>query len=282
MDGIMEDFLNSLMLESAVPMQEMFNSMTNLMLYAEQYISDIIDNNSIVKIYYAIYIFFLSLLALKVLKKGFSVYILWKDGDADTSPKEMLISILQAIVTAAAFPYLYDYLAQTTFWLSDTIIMLLFGTAPNLEYPLQGLWDVLLAVPNGLFTALMSVVYIICLIIFWFQILRRSIEMLILRLGFPLACIGLIDSDSGVFKPYVKLIFQAALTIVVQVICFNLSLMLIKTLNSIFAIGAIAAAINGPALLSTMLVGTGGSGNPGQKVHQSVMIYNAFKTFGKG
>lgn len=282
MDGIMEDFLKSLMLESVGPMNEMFYSIIDLMMYAERYIADIIDSQNFIVIYQVVYVFFLSWLALKVLYKGFNVYIMWRDGDSDTSPKEMVISLFQAIITAAAFPYLYDYLAEATVWLAGTLVRTIFGTAPDLQGSIQGLTDAILAVPNGLLSAIMMFVYLICLMIFWFQILRRSVEMLILRLGFPLACIGLLDSDGGAFKPYVKQIFQAALTIVVQVICFNISMMLIMSNNSIFAIGVLVAAINGPALLSTMLVGTGGSGNPGQKVHQSVTIYNALKTLGKG
>ena len=144
------------------------------------------------------------------------------------------------------------------------------------------LFVMILNIPRGIISTIMAFIYLLCLVIFWFQIMRRSIEMLILRMGFPLACLGLIDSDSGVFKPYVKLLFQAAFTILIQVTCFNLSVFLINSDNGFFAIGTLLAAINGPQLLSSLLVHTGGSGNPGHKAQQSITILNAARSLGRG
>jgi len=47
--------------------------------------------------------------------------------------------------------------------------------------------------------------------------------MLIIRMGFLLACIGLLDSDKGVFAPYLKKLFVICMTAVVQIFLLRLS-----------------------------------------------------------
>ena len=51
----------------------------------------------------------------------------------------------------------------------------------------------------------------------------RGLEMLILRIGLPIACAGLLDSDKGVFAPYMKKFFQSTVTIIVQIALVKLS-----------------------------------------------------------
>ena len=50
-------------------------------------------------------------------------------------------------------------------------------------------------------TAIFGLVFVIVYFILYFQFLMRGLEILILRVGMPLACVGLIDNDKGVFKP---------------------------------------------------------------------------------
>ena len=47
-------------------------------------------------------------------------------------------------------------------------------------------------------------VFLINLLILYFSFFKRGAEMLILRLGFPFVVSGWIDSDRGVFKPYIQ------------------------------------------------------------------------------
>ena len=69
----------------------------------------------------------------------------------------------------------------------------------------------------GLVTAIFGLVFVIVYFILYFQFLMRGLEILILRVGIPLACVGLIDNDKGVFKPYMSKFFQSALSVVIQV-----------------------------------------------------------------
>ena len=49
----------------------------------------------------------------------------------------------------------------------------------------------------GLVTAIFGLVFVIVYFILYFQFLMRGLEILILRVGMPLACVGLIDNDKG-------------------------------------------------------------------------------------
>ena len=69
----------------------------------------------------------------------------------------------------------------------------------------------------GLVTAIFGLVFVIVYFILYFQFLMRGLEILILRVGIPLACVGLIDNDKGVFKPYMSKFFQSALPSLIHI-----------------------------------------------------------------
>jgi len=54
----------------------------------------------------------------------------------------------------------------------------------------------------GIFTGIISLIFFICFFILYIQFLTRGLEILILRVGVPLACVGLMDNDNGVFRTY--------------------------------------------------------------------------------
>jgi len=57
----------------------------------------------------------------------------------------------------------------------------------------------------------------------WIKFLVLRVEMMIIRMGFLLACIGLLDRDKGVFAPYLKKLFVICMTAVVQIFLLRLS-----------------------------------------------------------
>lgn len=278
MDGVIEDFLSTILIQSTSEFDKVFTDLAEQVMYVEKYIADVLNTNFMTIMYQFIFLFAISLLILKALKKGFFVYIMWRDGDADSSPREMITSMFLAVALATSFPFLYPYLADTTLWLIDQLLKIMFSANVSHEGSLgEDMLNFIMSA-GGLFNLLLFAIYVIGLLIFWFQVLRRAIELLILRIGFPIACIGLIDSDGGVFKPYVKLLFQSAFTVVIQVLAFGLSQKLIYNTHLFFAIGAIIVAINAPQLMSSLLASTGGSGNIGSKVQQTVSTINIIKS----
>ena len=90
----------------------------------------------------------------------------------------------------------------------------------------------------------------------------RGVEMLVLKLGFPLACVGLVDSDKGIFAPYMKKFFQSIATVIVQIALAKLAILLIMTGQMIQAVAVLLVALRTPKFLSEFMIiaNSGGSG----------------------
>ena len=279
MEGIVNDFLESILSSGAKRMDGLHLTTTfaQQILKFEDYIGEAIKNGAFTSLFNLMYATMLILLSLKVIEKGFNIYILYRDGDADTPPKEMLLSIALAISAVALFPIIYDYISEFIMWLITESSKLMFIRAEEKMSLGKLVVNFLLKTSPGGNTSIIEtiglLVFLVYVLVFWFQVVRRSVEMFILRMVFPLSCIGLVDSDGGMFKASTKLIIQNMMTIIVQYLCFNLSLILLEKHQLLFAFGAIQAAINGPALMQSLLANTGGSGaNMGYKAQQAINI----------
>ena len=68
----------------------------------------VISAEAIETLYWYSYALVSLLVVLKFLWKGFSIYILWRDGDADSSPQGMAIGAIQGTIFIAVFPFLYN------------------------------------------------------------------------------------------------------------------------------------------------------------------------------
>ena len=87
----------------------------------------------------------------------------------------------------------------------------------------------------------------------------RGIEIFILKLGFPLACVGLLEANSGVFQSYSQKLIRSVLTVLVQVLLCKLALVLVFSSHWFYAIGTIVMAIKTPSFLQEfMIIGYGG------------------------
>ena len=97
---------------------------------------------------------------------------------------------------AVCFPTMYGWLAGIVEEMSDKMLEAIgLATAYDWAGWVSGISTL------GLVTAIFGLVFVIVYFILYFQFLMRGLEILILRVGMPLACVGLIDNDKGVFKP---------------------------------------------------------------------------------
>lgn len=180
-----------------------------LTLYAEQYMSTLAGVDLFEALFDIVFGFGVSLIILKFLKKGFETYVLWSDGDADEEPIALLTNFFKAMAVAVCFPTMYGWLAGIVEEMSDKMLEAIgLATAYDWAGWVSGISTL------GLVTAIFGLVFVIVYFILYFQFLMRGLEILILRVGMPLACVGLIDNDKGVFKPYMSKFFQSALSVV--------------------------------------------------------------------
>ena len=238
--------------------------------------STALSEQSIHDVYFYIYLFACSLVTLKFLFKGFHIYILWRDGDADVSPRDMLVGMLEAAAVMVCFPYLYEKIANICVTFAEGIMSRLGVSLGLVIVP-----DLNLILSQGILTILILLVFVISVLVLWIQLIGRGFELLILRFGVPLASLGLLDSDMGLFKAYMQVFIKAALTVIVQICAMALAIRVAGSFqftNSLLALGIIFGAFKAPATLQQFLMpSAGGGGGLTQKAYSAAIVVRTLK-----
>ena len=258
----------------------MLADLVPMTLHADQYMTAA-GGGSMVDVLFEILLGFgVSLIILKLLKKGFECYVMWTDGDPDSEPIQLIIRFVQAIAVAVCFPVMYGWLADITEKLTNQLITAI-GASTNYDWQawVNGLSSA------GLVTAIFGLVFVICYFILYFQFLMRGVEIMILRIGLPLACTGLLDNDKGVFKTYLTKFFQSTVAVMVQISLCKLGVGMMMNvginLNVFWGIACLVLAIKTPRFLSEFMVPTGGGGGMVNNIYHSVRLVGMAKNLMK-
>lgn len=197
--------------------------------------------------------FALCLIILKFLKKGFDIYILWTEGESDTPPLTFIMYFVRTIVVLICSTILWD-------WVVD--IMKNFGTSILQAMSFQETFTLTTTIVNlatgGMFYAIIGLVTIILFFILYIQFIMRGLEIWILKMGFPIACVGLVQADSGAFKSYFEKILKSMITVVVQIVLCKLSLLLLASKQPMYMIASIILALKTPRFLQDIMLLSGG------------------------
>ena len=233
-----------------------FNNLMNTCFNAEYELTHILGTEvlSLENLKLLIFSFALSLVILKFIKKGFDIYILWTEGEADTPPLTFIIYFIRAIIVLLCSTLLYDWLVSVVQGFGQDMLETL-----NVSQTMDITEQMVDLAGAGLFSAIMALIALILLFVLWVQFIIRGVEIFVLKLGFPLACVGLINADGGVFTQYIGKLFKSMLTVLVQIFCCKLALLLIFSGQLIYAIAMIILAIKTPKMLQEFMLG-GGSG----------------------
>lgn len=199
----------------------------------------------------------IALVTLKFLKKGFDIYVGWYDGDKDANPSGLLINLFKALGAMIGFKALYEILYKVTVEITDGVLSAFAGLNVDVNNFAEHVQQ---AVGQSLGLGILALVWIIMMVILYVQFIARGAEMFITRLFFPIACVGLIDSNQGVFAPYVKNFFLCASTCVVQMVCFKFTLFFIQNADFIYAVAFGIMALSTPKLLDKFMLRTGSGG----------------------
>ncbi|WP_353852764.1 conjugal transfer protein TrbL family protein [Dehalobacter restrictus] len=224
-------------------------------LYAEQYMTTVSGTNIADTLFHILFGFGVSLIVLKFLKKGFETYVLWSDGDADEEPLSLLTNFFKALAVTVCFPTLYQWMAAIVENMTE---QLLAAVGAATDYSWKAWVDGISSM--GLVTAIFGLIFIICYFMLYFQFLMRGLEIFILRVGVPLACVGLLDNDKGIFKAYLNKFFQSMLAVVVQIVLAKLGVGLMLNMHIFWGVACMVLAIRTPRFLQDFLITTGGGG----------------------
>ena len=105
-------------------------------------------------------------------------------------------------------------------------------------------------------------------------------------IGMPMACVGLLDNDKGVFKTYINKFFQSTLAVVIQICLCKLGVGMMLNIginmNVFWGMACMVLAIKTPSFLREFLVPTGGSGSGViNNVYHSVRLVGMVKGMAK-
>lgn len=256
---------------------QMIDGILPLSLYAEKYMSMVSGVQMFGKLYNIIFGFGVSLIVLKFLKKGFEAYVLWTDGDADEEPVALLTNFFKAMAVAVSFPTLYG-------WLADIITDMTAQLMAAIGDATSAGWEAWVAgiASAGIVTAIFALIFMVVYFILYFQFLMRGLEIMILRVGVPLACVGLIDNDKGVFKAYLNKFFQSTLAILIQLCLCKLGVGLMLNMHVFWGVACMVLAVKTPKFLQDFLIttGSGGGGAVVNNVYHSVRLVQMLKKSG--
>ena len=234
-----------------------FNSLMNTCFNAEYELTHILGEQviSLENLKILIFSFSLTLIILKFLKKGFDIYILWTEGEADTPPLTFIIYFIRAIVVLLSSTLLFGWLVDVVQNFGDKMLETL-----NVSQTMEITATMSNIAGEGLFSGIMAIIALIMLFVLWIQFIIRGAEIFVLKLGFPLACVGLVNADGGVFTQYIGKLFKSMLTVIIQIFCCKLGLLLVFSGQLIYAIAMIILAIKTPKMLQEFMLGGGGGG----------------------
>lgn len=256
----------------------MLEGIVPLALNAENYMTNIAGTSLAESLTQVLFGFGVSLIILKFVKKGFDTYVLWNGSDAEEEPYYLVINFVKALVVAVCFPVIYGWMADIVTDMSTQILDAVgAGTAYTWAAWVSGISSA------GIVTAIFALVFMICYFMLYFQFLMRGLEMLILRVGIPIACVGLLDNDSGVFKNYLATFFKSMLSVVVQIALAKLGVGLMLNMHVFWGVACMILALRTPKFLAEFVLPATSGGGHGvvNNVYHSIRLVGMAKNMMK-
>ena len=282
LEALITDFF-----KDAFPIADiLFASLINIVFWVENHISDgsifqntILDNSKsdifFDKLFQVTTSFGVAFLIFKFLKKIFDTYIIGSDGDPSMSVENIVIGFCKGLIIIFSFNFLYEIFVNISVdFINEMLNAVGLVTLPSLMQVFETYFLGL-----GLFALVGLLIFFICYLILVFQFIKRGLEMLILRLGVPIACVGLIDSDNGVFAPYIKMFIQNSVTVVIQLVMIKLGFGVVANGNIFFGIACMIMGIKTPQFLQQFMIGLGSSGINMMTINQTASMVSRVSRF---
>lgn len=200
----------------------------------------------------------LSLIMLMALYKGFMTYIMWKDGNPEENPLEIIFRYMFSIAMLFSFNELFAIAASIIGSLNNG-----FNISSGSVNLTGGLINIIANFNTGqqILTIVLLIKFLKTLYNAIITVITKGIEIMILRLGFPFACVSAITPQASGFHNYIVSIARGMFSIVVMSVFIGLSTKIISgsfTFSNIFwAIAVLEVANNGGSIINS-IISTGG------------------------
>ncbi len=127
----------------------------------------------------------------------------------------------------------------------------------------------------------LSVAEIINIILIVHQSVQPQAPLLI-HVGVPLACTGLLDNGKDVFRAYAQKFTQSMLAVIIQIVLAKLGVGLMMQSHVLWGMACMMLAIRTQRFLSDFLITTGGVGGVVNNVYHSVKLIGMARKLSKG
>lgn len=277
MTDLILGFLRDLLDQLLDVFSSVFLDMGNTAFYLENSLSAIGGETAFKNMLTITTTFGTSLAVVMLLKKGWYVYVLWRDGDAGETPTNYLQNFMCAAVIIIAFPTLYGWLVDLVTGLAENLSAAISSTSVDSLDDIVEAFTVGSAFP--LVIILLTLIFVILMISLYFKFIMVGVELFLLRLGAPIAAAWLINNDGGIFKDYIQTLAESVITVSLQIILANIAISLAAGgyFGIFFSIGFASVAIKTPQFLQRFLVTRRGSGSAVGQAYHAVQLVKALK-----
>lgn len=254
---LLSDFIGS----SASTIDSFLKAIYYFSFYIEKQFRDI--NVNWTNVYKVIYEYAIVILAIVFIKKIIQTYFLWKSGEDDVSPVHTLLGLFEAITVMLCFGYFYTFSVQIGANVYENIKnAMIDGTSFSVN-------DLASWCNSGIFSAVVCLILVIEFLILVWQLIRRGLELLILRLIIPFTAIGLLSSNGGSFSIVVKKLLQNICTVIVQLLLLILTLTLASKNHLIYAVAVCFVCNQTPQFMQEFIAPMQGFG-VGRRVNRAI------------
>ena len=259
MEKLLTNLLISIIKSADNTINYAFENLVDICFNAEKYLTEILSvqilDFSVLKS--VILNFAIALIILKFIKKGVEMYLTWTEGSSDTPVHIYVLYFVRSMVLILTFPFVYDIFVNIGIDFANQLL-----TSLNVSYQ-EGLTTNLATISAvGISTAILGVIELVMLILLYIQMLMRGVEMFVLKISFPIFCVGLLDSNKGIFAPFIKKFLQCTFTVIIQIILAKVDILLLSSSQLIIGIAVLLVALRTPKFLQEFILvaGNGSSG----------------------
>ena len=280
MTDMLVELIQNFISGSESTLNSLFNSMLNLVFFIERelmYIptgeTGLTYNVDFNQIYQVVFNYATYLLVIVFIAKAIKTYFLMREGDNEQNPIQLVIGMLKAVIVMICFKEIYAIGVGIVGEFLNSILNVMTVGGTNLAEALSN------NIQGGIFTAVACLVLLICWLLLICQFIMKGIELLVMRIGIPIASVGLLNSDGGVFPDYIRSFMMTAFTLVIQLSLLNLSIATLLMNKLIYGIAIAVVAVNTPMIMSKYMVKP--SANPIHSIGNTARSVRALLPRGK-
>ena len=258
MFGFIEEWIIKSIAEAVLKLSDFCLQLTSSVIYPENSL------NVISSVYYNLYNISLSiaisLMLLMALYHGFNTYILWRDGNPEENPIEIITRYLFAIAIMLSFREIYGICGGIVEEIITKINQVLVVSTKSID----NIVDVGEKILGFVCTIIFFIVYIFQLIKAMLAIMSKGIELLIIRLGFPIACVSAVTPQASTFHAYVSSLIKAFFSVIVMKLLILLSVAIFfnntNPIGLAWSISSLIMVNKGSALINQFIIPQQGGG----------------------